>query len=77
MNELVSQEVSTLYLEKGDFVRFQNATLGYNVPLSGSGTFKTLRFSFCGAPWPRAGGCGLSVLALALVLWRITTCPAS
>ncbi len=44
----VSQEVSTLYLEKGDFVRFQNATIGYNVPLSGEGTFKSLRLSLTG-----------------------------
>ena len=45
---LQSQEVSTLYLEKGDFVRLQNATVGYNVPLSGEGTFKNLRFSLTG-----------------------------
>jgi iron complex outermembrane receptor protein len=45
---LVSQEVSTLYLEKGDFVRLQNATVGYNVPLSGDGAFKSLRFSLTG-----------------------------
>ena len=45
--ELVSQEVSTLYLEKGDFVRLQNATVGYNVPLK-DGTFKNLRFSLTG-----------------------------
>jgi TonB-linked SusC/RagA family outer membrane protein len=45
---LLSQEVSTLYLEKGDFVRLQNATVGYTVPLSGEGTFKNLRFSLTG-----------------------------
>ena len=45
---LVSQEVSTLYLEKGDFVRLQNASVGYTVPLSGEGTFKNLRFSLIG-----------------------------
>ena len=45
--DLVSQEVSTLYLEKGDFVRLQNATVGYNVPLK-DGTFKNLRFSLTG-----------------------------
>ena len=44
---LLSQEVSTLYLEKGDFVRLQNATVGYNVPLK-DGTFKNLRFSLTG-----------------------------
>jgi len=43
-----STAVSTRFLEKGDFVRFQNATLGYNVPLSGDGTFKSLRFSLTG-----------------------------
>ncbi len=43
-----SADVSTRYLEKGDFVRFQNATLGYNVPLSGDGAFKTLRLSLTG-----------------------------
>lgn len=43
-----STAVSTRFLEKGDFIRFQNATLGYNVPLSGEGTFKTLRFSLTG-----------------------------
>ncbi len=43
-----SADVSTRYLEKGDFVRFQNATLGYNVPLDGEGLFKTLRLSLTG-----------------------------
>ncbi|MGI9553231.1 MAG: SusC/RagA family TonB-linked outer membrane protein [Aurantibacter sp.] len=43
-----SADVSTRYLEKGDFVRFQNATLGYNVPLSGEGLFKTFRVSLTG-----------------------------
>ena len=43
-----SADVSTRYLEKGDFVRFQNATLGYNVPLSGAGAFKSLRLSLTG-----------------------------
>jgi len=41
-------EVSTRFLEKGDFVRFQNATLGYNVPLSGRGALKSLRLSLTG-----------------------------
>jgi len=44
----ISQEVSTLYLEKGDFVRLQNASIGYNVPLSGEGALKSLRFSLTG-----------------------------
>ncbi len=43
-----SADVSTRFLEKGDFVRMQNATIGYNVPLSGEGTVKTLRFSVTG-----------------------------
>ncbi|MEX0272992.1 MAG: SusC/RagA family TonB-linked outer membrane protein [Flavobacteriaceae bacterium] len=43
-----STAVSTRFLEKGDFVRLQNATLGYNVPLSGEGTFKTLKLSLTG-----------------------------
>ncbi|ULC59062.1 SusC/RagA family TonB-linked outer membrane protein [Flaviramulus sp. BrNp1-15] len=40
--------VSTRFLEKGDFIRLQNATLGYNFPLSGEGTFKSLRMSLTG-----------------------------
>ncbi len=43
-----SADVSTRFLEKGDFVRLQNATLGYNVPLTGDGLFKTLRLSVTG-----------------------------
>ncbi|MHA7829528.1 MAG: SusC/RagA family TonB-linked outer membrane protein [Flagellimonas sp.] len=43
-----TQEISTLYLEKGDFVRLQNANIGYNVPLSGEGTLKSLRLSLTG-----------------------------
>lgn len=45
---LLSQEVSTLYLEKGDFVRLQNLSVGYNVPLSGDGTLDSLRLSLNG-----------------------------
>ena len=41
-------EVSTRFLEKGDFIRMQNATLGYNVPLTGEGLFKSLRLSLTG-----------------------------
>ncbi len=44
----LSQEVSTLYLEKGDFVRLQNLSVGYNVPLSGNGTLDSLRLSLNG-----------------------------
>ncbi len=36
-------DVSTRFLEKGDFLRLQNATIGYNAKLSGDGLFKTLR----------------------------------
>ena len=46
--ELVTQEVSTLYLEKGDFVRLQNVSVGYNVPVSGEGLFKSMRLSLNG-----------------------------
>lgn len=45
---LAAAAVSTRFLESGDFVRLQNATLGYNVPLSGEGTFKSLRLSVTG-----------------------------
>ncbi|MDC6365509.1 MULTISPECIES: SusC/RagA family TonB-linked outer membrane protein [Flavobacteriaceae] len=41
-------EVSTRFLEDGDFIRLQNATIGYNVPLSGEGAFKSLRLSVTG-----------------------------
>ena len=40
--------VSTRFLEKGDFVRLQNATIGYTWPLSGEGTLKSLRLSVTG-----------------------------
>ncbi len=40
--------VSTRFLEKGDFVRLQSASLGYNFPLSGEGFFDSLRFSLTG-----------------------------
>jgi TonB-dependent starch-binding outer membrane protein SusC len=39
--------VSTRFLEKGDFVRMQNFTIGYNVPM-GTGAIKKLRFSLTG-----------------------------
>jgi len=45
---LESQEVSTLYLEKGDFVRLQTLSVGYNYPLSGDGLFDSLRFTLSG-----------------------------
>ncbi|MBT8298222.1 MAG: TonB-dependent receptor, partial [Maribacter sp.] len=43
-----SADISTRYLEKGDFVRFQNASIGYNLPLKGDGLFKSLRLSLVG-----------------------------
>ncbi len=43
-----SQNPSTFFLEKGDFVRLQNASISYNVPLSGEGTFKSMRLSATG-----------------------------
>lgn len=47
-NPLNSGEVSSRFLEKGDFLRLQNATLGYTFPLKGSKPFKTLRVSLSG-----------------------------
>ncbi|AKA34686.1 SusC/RagA family TonB-linked outer membrane protein [Flagellimonas lutaonensis] len=47
-NPGASTAVSTRFLEKGDFVRFQNATVGYNVPLSEDSLFKSLRLSVNG-----------------------------
>ncbi|PID68592.1 MAG: SusC/RagA family TonB-linked outer membrane protein [Flavobacteriales bacterium] len=40
--------VSTRFLEKGDFVRLQNATIGYNVPLKEGSGIKSLRLSLNG-----------------------------
>lgn len=40
--------VSTRFLEKGDFIRLQNASIGYNFPLSGEGLFKSMRFNLTG-----------------------------
>jgi iron complex outermembrane receptor protein len=47
-NPAASADVSTRFLEKGDFIRMQSATIGYNVPLSGEGTIKSLRLSLNG-----------------------------
>lgn len=46
-NALNSGEVSTRFLEKGDFLRLSNASLGYAFPLKGS-AFKSLRVSVTG-----------------------------
>ena len=40
-----SAPVSTRFLEKGDFVRLQNLSLAYDMPLSGEGVFKSMVFS--------------------------------
>ncbi|WGK66270.1 SusC/RagA family TonB-linked outer membrane protein [Croceiramulus getboli] len=40
--------VSTRFLEKGDFIRMQNASIGYNFPISGEGFLDALRFSITG-----------------------------
>ena len=39
---------STFFLEKGDFVRLQTASISYNVPLSGEGLFDNIRLSLNG-----------------------------
>jgi len=43
-----STAVSTRFLESGDFVRLQNATIGYNWPLSENSFLKSLRLSLTG-----------------------------
>ncbi len=43
-----SADVSTRFLEKGDFVRLQNLSVSYNMPLSGDGVFKSMVFSVTG-----------------------------
>ncbi|MEN1784046.1 MAG: TonB-dependent receptor [Bacteroidota bacterium] len=43
-----SQNPSTFFLEKGDFVRLQTASIGYNVPLSGEGVLKSMRLNLTG-----------------------------
>ncbi len=37
--------VSTRFLEKGDFTRLQNLSVGYRFPMSGGGAIKSLRLS--------------------------------
>ena len=41
-------DVSTRFLEKGDFLRLQNVSVGYRLPMEGSGFFKTFRLSLTG-----------------------------
>ncbi len=43
-----SADISTRFLEKGDFVRFQNATVGYQVPLLSDSFLSALRLSVTG-----------------------------
>ena len=45
---LSSTNPSTFFLEKGDFVRLQSASISYNVPLSGDGALKNMRLSLNG-----------------------------
>ncbi len=45
---LSSTNPSTFFLEKGDFVRLQSASIGYNIPLSGDAAFKSMRISASG-----------------------------
>jgi iron complex outermembrane receptor protein len=40
--------VSSRFLEKGDFFRLQNVSVGYNFPLADGGTFDSLRLSLTG-----------------------------
>ena len=43
-----SAAASTRFLEKGDFVRLQNLSLAYDMPLSGEGVFSSMVFSVTG-----------------------------
>jgi len=45
---LSSTNPSTFFLEKGDFVRLQSASVSYNLPLKADGVLKNLRFSLSG-----------------------------
>jgi iron complex outermembrane receptor protein len=47
-NPLNSGEVSSRFLEKGDFLRLSNANLGYTFNVSSMKTFKSLRVSLSG-----------------------------
>lgn len=47
-NPLNSGEVSSRFLEKGDFLRLSNANLGYTFNVSNMKTFKSLRVSLSG-----------------------------
>lgn len=43
-----SAEVSSRYLEKGDFVRLQSLSIGYNLPLTGKSVFQNVRLNLTG-----------------------------
>ena len=43
-----SADTSTRFLESGDFVRLESASVSYDFPLSGDGLFDSLIFSFTG-----------------------------
>lgn len=43
-----SAEVSSRYLEKGDFVRLQSLSIGYDLPLSSDSLFKSVRVNLTG-----------------------------
>lgn len=45
---LNAPEVSTRFLEKGDFIRLSNATIGYTFDMEKSKSFKSLRLSLSG-----------------------------
>ncbi|WP_224491321.1 SusC/RagA family TonB-linked outer membrane protein [Robertkochia flava] len=45
---LNAPDVSTRFLEKGDFLRMQTLSLGYDIPLSGEGSFDSMRLSLTG-----------------------------
>ncbi|MBK0378407.1 SusC/RagA family TonB-linked outer membrane protein [Mucilaginibacter segetis] len=47
-NPLNSGEVSTRFLEKGDFIRLSNVTLGYTFTMPATSKIKTLRLSLTG-----------------------------
>ena len=45
---LNAPDVSTRFVEKGDFVRLQNASIGYTIPTSGDGVLSNMRLSVTG-----------------------------
>ncbi|MEZ4918155.1 MAG: SusC/RagA family TonB-linked outer membrane protein [Saprospiraceae bacterium] len=47
-SNLNAPDVSTRFLEKADFVRLQNVSLGYTVPMKGNSSISSLRFFVTG-----------------------------